>query len=134
MGPGQAGSMRYRSWKFVGPLLVLLLIPLLAFTQEPPPAEKQPPKDQAPNPRLDLYGDPLPEGAVARMGTVRFRHGSEIYSLAVSPDGSIVASAGHFNLPGEETSIILWDATTGKRLLALKGHTGRAVGFHRLLP
>ncbi len=43
---------------------ILLLLPLLAFQQELPPAEKQPPKDQPPTPRLDLYGDPLPEGAV----------------------------------------------------------------------
>ena len=55
--------------------VVFIALPLLAFPQEPPPPqeppspEKQPPQDQARKPRLDLYGDPLPEGAVARMGS-----------------------------------------------------------------
>ena len=53
--------------------LVLVLLPLLAFSQEPPPAEKQTPNENALKPRLDLYSDPLPEGAIAKMGSREVR-------------------------------------------------------------
>jgi RNA polymerase sigma factor (sigma-70 family) len=57
----------------------------------------------------DLYGDPLPSGAMARLGTVRFRHSSVIYDLRVSPDGRTLISAGG-------NSVEVWDAQTEVRL------------------
>src|SRR5262245_5591827 len=53
--------------------------------------------------RLDLHGDPLPTGALVRMGTLRFRAVRDIYGLAFSPDNKTLAGAGWGNV------ICLWD-------------------------
>src|SRR5258707_11518495 len=60
--------------------------------------------------RGDQYGDPLPEGAVAPLGTLRWRHTGRILCLSVSPDGKTLASAG------KDQTLRLWDAATGKQL------------------
>jgi RNA polymerase sigma factor (sigma-70 family) len=59
--------------------------------------------------RFDLLGDPLPEGALARMGTTRWRAPGEVTALALAPDGKTAAVAGRGDLR-------LYDVTTGKPL------------------
>jgi WD40 repeat protein len=59
-------------------------------------------------PQRDLFGDPLPAGALARLGTVRFRQGNFVYGVLLSPDGKTVVSYG-----GNQV-ITFWDAATGR--------------------
>jgi RNA polymerase sigma factor (sigma-70 family) len=56
---------------------------------------------------VDAHGDPLPTGAVARIGTTRFRHDQWVNLATWSPDGKYIASAA-----GE--TLIVWDAKTGR--------------------
>jgi RNA polymerase sigma factor (sigma-70 family) len=78
-----------------------------------------PPEDWAEAlPRTDRYGDPLPAGALARMGSTRFRHGSWAYRVVFAHDGKTLISAG------ADRAIRFWEASTGKQVRQLTGHAG----------
>jgi WD40 repeat protein len=62
---------------------------------------------QEPAPKLDYYGDLLPEGAVARIGCSRLRQG-RFDSLVFSPDDRFLISTEWNHL------VSIWDAQTGK--------------------
>jgi RNA polymerase sigma factor (sigma-70 family) len=56
---------------------------------------------------VDRYGDPLPEGALTRLGTLRWRAPGEVRTLATAPDGKTVVVSF-------EDGLCLIDAATGK--------------------
>ncbi|HVR83185.1 MAG TPA: hypothetical protein VMU54_02665, partial [Planctomycetota bacterium] len=71
-------------------------------------------QDGPPKKGTDSYGDPLPPGSVARIGTARMRHGLEVSCLEYSPDGRSYATSGlEFD---QSAALYLWDASTGKAL------------------
>jgi WD40 repeat protein len=71
---------------------------------------------------VDLFGDPLPQGAVARLGTLRWRAGPYVQSLAYTSDGKTLVAMSQFE-------VCLFDAATGKltkRIRPSKGFISRA--------
>ncbi len=87
-------------------VLCALGLSVLPARAAAPPAREQPGLQGS---RTDPYGDPLPPGAMARIGTVRFRTGSTVLAVRFSPDGKTLASVGH-------DAVILWDPRSGKEL------------------
>jgi WD40 repeat protein len=104
------------AWASLASSLAPLMIGALGFGT----AVHAQPATPAANPKAatDLYGDPLPAGALQRLGTVRFRHNAT--AIAYSPDGKILASGGRDNV------IRLFDAATGQEMRRLTGHKPRS--------
>jgi RNA polymerase sigma factor (sigma-70 family) len=105
-------GFQFKATALAGLLLAMGLTTGLAY--RPAESPTQPPnvqadaKQQVERPtRTDLHGDPLPDGALLRFGTLRFRHPGPVNALAMSPDGKSLATTG-------SRGGLLWDAATGK--------------------
>jgi WD40 repeat protein len=66
-------------------------------------------------PRVDRQGDPLPPGALFRLGTARLRHPHGVRAIAFAPDGKTLASAGW------KQDVWLWDLASGKAVRRIAG-------------
>lgn len=60
--------------------------------------------------RADSYGDPLPTGAITRMGNARFKPRGTVACIVFSPDGKTLASSGR--------DVCLWDVASGRKLFS----------------
>jgi RNA polymerase sigma factor (sigma-70 family) len=97
------------------------------LAQRAPEAKKERPEAPAPmakkagekgqQARADRYGDPLPPGALVRLGTVRLRHEATIWAgqVVFSPDGKTLLSGG------DDTKVRIWDVASGKQIGVLQG-------------
>jgi WD40 repeat protein len=72
----------------------------------------------------DLHGDPLPPRAVARLGTVRFRHPTfRTPEFAFSRDGQTIVASGEGNF------VRVWDSHTGRLVRELRFGKLTITGF-----
>ncbi|HEY2787206.1 MAG TPA: WD40 repeat domain-containing protein [Fimbriiglobus sp.] len=67
----------------------------------------------------DADGNKLPPGAVARLGGGRFRYGTSVRGIALSPDGKLLVANGQFG------GVRVWDVRTGKLLVRREIGGGR---------
>ena len=82
---------------------IVLLVCLLASA--PPRSDAA---ETSTSPRTDAAGDPLPPSAVARLGTLRWAHGTEVDYTAYLPDGREVLTVDNAGL------FRIWEKETGK--------------------
>jgi WD40 repeat protein len=66
--------------------------------------------------QVDRLGDPLPAGAVLRLGSARLSHQGTVSCVAYSPDGTMLATGGGYF----DFTIRLWEPATGKEILRHK--------------
>jgi WD40 repeat protein len=79
-----------------------------------------------PVPKRDRLGDPLPPGAVLRLGTTRLRHLERVTSLSFTPDGTALVST-------DREAVRVWEVATGKELFPV-GETGQSTNCAVLSP
>jgi WD40 repeat protein len=105
----------------LGRLLQLLLLGFLTTTPSKAGQPKSP--ELGSRPKTDLYGDLLPAGAVARVGTAQFHH-TGLTELSFSSDGKFVVTGA------SDRSVRIWDLAAGKlrRTVRLQGKIGNATG------
>ncbi|HEY1379302.1 MAG TPA: sigma-70 family RNA polymerase sigma factor [Gemmataceae bacterium] len=71
-------------------------------------------------------GDPLPAGAVARLGTLAFCHGVPVQQLLTSTDGRSIITIGG--------AVRIWDAASGREEGSIPAPKGQAFIAGSLLP
>ncbi len=95
--------------------LTLAAATALALVGGARPAWSAPPGAPERAAALDALGDPLPAGALARLGTLRLKHRGRVVALSLSADGKLLAT-------GDDACVIaLWDVASGKLLRRFDG-------------
>jgi RNA polymerase sigma factor (sigma-70 family) len=100
----------------LAPALAPAVAPAVAPAAEGRPADN--PEEKAkPERPLDREDEPLPNLAVARLGSARLMHANIVTCTAFSPGGKVLASGSW------DGTIRLWDSATGKALQKIDAQT-----------
>ncbi|HYV37333.1 MAG TPA: WD40 repeat domain-containing protein [Gemmataceae bacterium] len=104
------------SFRISGVVCIGLCLGALRLPAAPPQVAPSPPLagqrqvENLPPQRNDCHGDPLPEGALARLGTTRLRHNDGVSHVAYSPDGKLLASTSR------DRTLRIWESATGRQV------------------
>src|SRR5438105_1293150 len=67
--------------------------------------------------RVSSDGEPLPTGAIARLGSTRLQHAPNGHArVALSPDGKTLATMYLRTLPKPGEEVFFWSTDTGEKL------------------
>ncbi|MBI3411013.1 MAG: WD40 repeat domain-containing protein [Planctomycetes bacterium] len=96
-------------------ITIALVLGILAYSS---------PADAQEKIRNDIHGDPLPEGALARLGNIKMRPGDVIRHLAFSPDGKQIAcwAGGLFSTAN---ALAVYDVASGNEVRWTPAFDGR---------
>src|SRR5262245_9867824 len=100
--------MSPRPGRFALAFCLALTLPLPGLGQ-PPKATAKPAQGKDQPLRTDLHNDPLPPGAVARLGTRSMSHRDAVHFVQFTPSGKGVISGSHNEWLG------YWDVALGER-------------------
>ena len=141
MGQASASVLALAAGQAVGSKLLISSAVLVAAAvigmavaagpSEPPKKAAAPPAARSAEdttPRLDAFGDPLPPGALTRLGTTRFRSDEPIHSFFLTPDGKWIVL--HTLRPRSPWRFTVLDARTGKQTgsLTVEVHNEQLTG------
>lgn len=104
---------------FTRVLMALFWLIVAAAALFPSDAPNQASGAHAASGAVDLYGDPLPESARLRLGTMRFRHGQIVANVFFTHDGKRLISASSRADP----TISVWEVPSGKPIRQSAGST-----------
>jgi serine/threonine-protein kinase len=113
----------------LGLLVALTVLVRLLHQEVVPDAPEKPPPPELPFrfqfPRIPVEDVQRehPEGLIAIYGDQRLRHWGQVYCVAISPEGDLIASGG------EDRVIRWWDPATGRQKVVLKAHTHTVTGL-----
>jgi RNA polymerase sigma factor (sigma-70 family) len=115
-GPALALKLTFGTCLMLG-VLVAMSAPGPANSSAGPPGHPPTPVENV----ADDDGEALPEGALRRFGTGRFRHADSVTASALSPDGRLLAI-------GSWRHVGVYDTRTGKAVYTLPEGTTNSVG------
>jgi RNA polymerase sigma factor (sigma-70 family) len=113
---GMATALGNTARYVVGALMTTVALAIGANATRGPQRAEAPPQPTEPKVERKAAAAPLPEGAIARIGSPRLRHVGEVGAVAFSMDGRWLASA---SADDNDRTVRVWDLADGVEKLRI---------------